>query len=146
MGTGLDRSTTTRPAKLNLLRGVAQVVVVLGIPLSALTVDQAVARGLQGGLVLAPSGPGLADLSRDHDYRDALLASDLNLTDSGFVLLARLMRGHRLATRTSGFRYLHGLLRHPSMQASHGTYWVMPSPRPTHCRGQLLFWGPIVLQ
>jgi N-acetylglucosaminyldiphosphoundecaprenol N-acetyl-beta-D-mannosaminyltransferase len=106
---------------------VAQVVVVLGIPLSALTVDQAVARGLQGGLVLAPSGPGLADLSRDNDYRDALLASDLNLTDSGFVLLARLMRGHGLAPRTSGLRYLHELLRHPSMEVPHGTYWAMPS-------------------
>lgn len=104
-----------------------QDLVVLGIPLSALPVDQAVARGLQGGLVLAPSGPGLADLSRDQHYRDALLASDLNLTDSGFVLLARLMRGHRLAARTSGFRYLHELLRHPSMQAPHVTYWVMPS-------------------
>ncbi len=99
----------------------------LGVSLAAGTVDQAVARGLQGGLVLAPSGPGLCDLPRDPDYREALLGADLNLTDSGFVLLVRLLRGHRLAARTSGLRYLHQLLRHPSIHAAHETYWVMPS-------------------
>jgi N-acetylglucosaminyldiphosphoundecaprenol N-acetyl-beta-D-mannosaminyltransferase len=105
----------------------AQDVVVLGVPLAGLTVDQAVARGLQGGLVLAPSGPGLCDLANDAAYREALLGSDLNLTDSGFVLLLRLIRGHGFAARTSGLRYLHELLRHPSIQAPQATYWVMPS-------------------
>ena len=99
----------------------------LGVSLASITVDEAVRRGLQGGLVLAPSGPGLSDLPDDRDYREALLNSDLNLTDSGFVLLARLLRGHRLAERTSGLRYLHELLRHPTMQAPGATYWVMPS-------------------
>jgi UDP-N-acetyl-D-mannosaminuronic acid transferase (WecB/TagA/CpsF family) len=104
----------------------AQSVVVLGVPLAALTAEEAVARGLQGGLVLAPAGPALCDLTHDLDYREALLGSDLNLTDSGFVLLARLARGHRWAARTSGLRYLHELLGHPEMQAR-TTYWVMPS-------------------
>jgi UDP-N-acetyl-D-mannosaminuronic acid transferase (WecB/TagA/CpsF family) len=102
-------------------------VVVLGVPLAALTVADAVARGLQGGLVLAPSAPGFCDLPRDPDYREALLGSDLNLTDSSFVLLVRLIRGHRFAARTSGLRYLHELLRHPSLRAPRATYWVMPS-------------------
>lgn len=102
-------------------------VVVLGVPLAALTVDEAVERGLRGGLVLAPSGPGLCDLPNDPHYREALLNSDLNLTDSGFVLLVRLIRGHRFAARTSGLRYLHELLRHPSMPTEQATYWVMPS-------------------
>jgi N-acetylglucosaminyldiphosphoundecaprenol N-acetyl-beta-D-mannosaminyltransferase len=104
-----------------------QSLLVLGVPLAGLTVDQAVARGLQGGLVLAPSGPGLCDLARDPDYREALLESDLNLTDSGLVLIVRALRGHRFAARTSGFRYLHALLREPSLQVPHATYWVMPS-------------------
>jgi hypothetical protein len=33
-------------------------VVVLGVPLGAITVDEAVERGVRGGLVLAPWGPG----------------------------------------------------------------------------------------
>jgi hypothetical protein len=105
----------------------AEDVVVLGVPLASIKVDEAVRRGLQGGLVLAPSGPGLSDLSNDLDYRDALLGSDLNLTDSGFVLLARVLRGHGLAARTSGLLYLHELLRHPSLQAPGSMFWVMPS-------------------
>jgi UDP-N-acetyl-D-mannosaminuronic acid transferase (WecB/TagA/CpsF family) len=107
--------------------GVAQNVVVLGVPLADLTVDQAVARGLEGGLVLAPSGPGLTDLPNDPHYREALLASDLNLTDSSFVLLVRAMRGHGLAARTSGLRYLRELLRQPSLHEREATFWVMPS-------------------
>jgi N-acetylglucosaminyldiphosphoundecaprenol N-acetyl-beta-D-mannosaminyltransferase len=102
-------------------------VVVLGVPLAAVSVAEAVARGLHGGLVLAPSAPGLCDLARDTDYRDALLGADLNITDSGFVLLVRLLRGHGLATRTSGLRYLHRLLQEPSLRQPGSTYWVMPS-------------------
>jgi N-acetylglucosaminyldiphosphoundecaprenol N-acetyl-beta-D-mannosaminyltransferase len=105
----------------------AEDMMVLGVPLAAVTVEQAVERGLRGGLVLAPAAPALTDFVHDLDYRNALLGSDLNLTDSGFVILARLLRGHRLAARTSGLRYLHELLRHPAMQAPGTTYWVMPS-------------------
>jgi N-acetylglucosaminyldiphosphoundecaprenol N-acetyl-beta-D-mannosaminyltransferase len=102
-------------------------IVVLGIPLSTVSAEEAVARGLAGGLVLAPSGPGLCDVGQDPDYRDALLESDLNLTDSSFVLLARLLRGHRLVARTSGFRYLDRLLRESSVQSAGSSFWVMPS-------------------
>jgi UDP-N-acetyl-D-mannosaminuronic acid transferase (WecB/TagA/CpsF family) len=102
-------------------------IIVLGVPLAALTVEQAVERGLRGGLVLAPSGPGLCDLADDPDYRDALLGSDLNLTDSSFVLLVRLLRGHPLGARTSGLRYLDELLRQLAERAPEETYWVMPS-------------------
>jgi UDP-N-acetyl-D-mannosaminuronic acid transferase (WecB/TagA/CpsF family) len=100
---------------------------VLGVPLADATVEEAVARGLRGGLVLAPSGPGLCELVRDPEYREALLESDLNLTDSGFVLLVRLFRGHGLAARTSGYRYLNMLLRDASLRVPHASYWVMPS-------------------
>ena len=99
----------------------------LGVPLADLPVHEAVARGVQGGLVLAPAAPALCDVPRDPAYRDALLRSDLNLTDSGFVVLLRLLRGHRLPTRTSGLRYLRELLRHPSVRAAGASYWVMPS-------------------
>lgn len=95
--------------------------------LTALTPDEAVERGIRGGLVLAPSGPGLCDLASDPDYREALIRSDLNLTDSSLVVLARLIRGHRLVARTSGLRYLHRLLQHPDLYVRNSTFWVMPS-------------------
>jgi UDP-N-acetyl-D-mannosaminuronic acid transferase (WecB/TagA/CpsF family) len=38
----------------------------------------------------------------------------------------RLLRGHRLARRTSGYRYLTRLLEHPDLRSAK-TFWVMPS-------------------
>jgi UDP-N-acetyl-D-mannosaminuronic acid transferase (WecB/TagA/CpsF family) len=107
---------------------VGEEIVVLGIPLAAVTAGEAVERALRGGLVLAPAAPALCDIPRDASYREALLGSDVNLTDSGFVLLVRLLRGHGLPPRTSGLRYLHELLLHPSVREPGATYWVMPSP------------------
>ena len=60
-------------------------------------------------------------------YREALLNSDLNLTDSSFVLLLRRLRGHRAVPRTSGLRYAYEILNHPSLRVPRATYWVMPS-------------------
>lgn len=106
----------------------SEVFLALGVPLAALPVGDAVARGLEGGLVLAPSGPGLCDLDHDEEYRDALLAADLNLTDSAFLVLLRTLRGHRRVTRTSGLRYLEAMLREPAVREPGATFWVMPTP------------------
>ena len=64
-----------------------------------------------GGLVLAPSGPGLCDLERDPDYRDALLGSDVNLTDSGLVILVEVLSSRRRLPRASGSRVHRGATR-----------------------------------
>jgi UDP-N-acetyl-D-mannosaminuronic acid transferase (WecB/TagA/CpsF family) len=100
---------------------------VLGVYLHPMPLARALARGLAGGLTLAPSGPGLCTLGRDPDYRDALLSADMNLTDSSFLILARLLRGHSPVRRTSGLRYLQGLLKAPELRSSATTFWVMPS-------------------
>jgi hypothetical protein len=52
---------------------------ILGVPVAGLRLEQAVARGLRGGLVVAPSKP-----RRGPDYREALLDSKLGPTDRGF--------------------------------------------------------------
>jgi N-acetylglucosaminyldiphosphoundecaprenol N-acetyl-beta-D-mannosaminyltransferase len=100
---------------------------ILGIQIARLTIDQAVERALQGGLVLAPAAPALCDLERDPDYRDALLGSDLNLTDSGLVILAEAVRSRRLLPRTSGLGYMSALLSRAELKEPHALFWVMPS-------------------
>ena len=100
---------------------------ILGVPIARLTIDEAVDTALEGGLVLAPSGPGLCDLEHDVDYRDALLGSDLNLTDSGLVILAEAVRSRRLLPRTSGLGYLDALLAREELREPRATFWVMPS-------------------
>jgi len=106
---------------------------VLGVSLARLAVHEAVERGLEGGLVLAPGGPALCELERDPEYRDALLGSDLNLTDSGLVILAHALTAREWLPRTSGLGYLAELLEHDALKGAGVTFWVMPS-RPSMIR------------
>ena len=100
---------------------------ILGVPIACLTIDEAVDRALDGGLVLAPSGPGLCELERDVDYRDALLGSDVNLTDSGLVILVEALRSRRRLPRASGLGYIEALLARDELKRAGSTYWVMPT-------------------
>lgn len=100
----------------------------LGIDLAVAGIGEAAARACGGGLFLAPSGPGLCDLERDREYRDALLAADVNLADSGLaILLARVLRLGKLP-RSSGLGFLEALLDRQELKVAGATFWVMPSP------------------
>ena len=59
----------------------------LGVQVARVSIAESVQFARNGGLVLAPSGPGLCDLETDTHYRVALLAADLNLPDSGLAIL-----------------------------------------------------------
>lgn len=100
---------------------------VLGVNLARLPVCAAVDRALRGGLVLAPSGPGLCEIPRDAGYRDALLCADMNLTDSGLVILWYALTQREVLPRTSGLGYLDELLRRPELKPEGASFWVMPS-------------------
>lgn len=99
----------------------------LGISISSLSISDTVARSLSGGLILAPSGPGLCDLETDLHYREALENADLNLPDSGLsLLMARILRLGKLP-RTSGLGFLEALLQNPALREPNATFWVMPT-------------------
>ncbi len=101
---------------------------ILGIKFHTGSKAAAVDAALTGALVLAPSGPGLAtDLISSASYREALLSADINLTDSGFMLLLWRMRTGRKLPRLSGLGYLRELLIQPKIKAAGGTFWVMPT-------------------
>ncbi len=81
------------------------------------------------GLVVVPSGPGLAcDLTRSPAYRQALEGADWVLPDSGLMALVwnRLHPASRIP-RYSGLRLLRDILPRPDVQAAGATFWVMPS-------------------
>jgi N-acetylglucosaminyldiphosphoundecaprenol N-acetyl-beta-D-mannosaminyltransferase len=99
----------------------------LGIWLSSLSISDAVARALSGGLILAPSGPGLCDLETDLHYREALENADLNLPDSGLAILMALILRLGKLPRTSGLGFLEALLKNPALREPNATFWVMPS-------------------
>ena len=99
----------------------------LGIEIAEISIQQAVEASFSGGLVLAPSGPGLCDLAWDSDYRKALEKSDINLADSGLTILLMGLLGLGKLPRTSGLGFLEALLERPELKRPGATFWVMPS-------------------
>jgi len=100
---------------------------ILGIDFFTGEAREAVALGLRGGLVVVPSAPVLLAMAEDPYTREALLNSDLAITDSGLmVLLWRFIKRVKLR-RVSGLEYLRLLLDDPALQAPGSTFWVMPT-------------------
>lgn len=99
---------------------------ILGIRFFAGSAEEAVSIALGGGLVVVPSAPVLVAAMEEPATQEALLDSDLAITDSGLmILLWRLLRRERIP-RVSGLEYLQLLLREPAVRAPGATFWVMP--------------------
>ncbi|MGH8092964.1 MAG: WecB/TagA/CpsF family glycosyltransferase [Chthoniobacterales bacterium] len=80
-----------------------------------------------GGLLVAPAAPSMINLCRDEDYRRALLAADLAIADSGFmVLLWKFFTGERVS-RISGLEHVKRLLGHESVRQPSAVLWVVPT-------------------
>jgi UDP-N-acetyl-D-mannosaminuronic acid transferase (WecB/TagA/CpsF family) len=64
----------------------------------------------RGGLLVLPSGPGLATIENDVRYHQALKNADIALFDSGYLcLLLRLIKGIKV-NKYSGLKFLKELL------------------------------------
>ena len=104
----------------------AKTVRILGLDFFNDRLEKAIQLSLSSGLVLAPSGPGLATVDTQAEYAAALASADLLLIDSGYLALCwRLLRGEKLQ-RISGLRYLEALLACPDFIHSPSQLWVMP--------------------
>jgi UDP-N-acetyl-D-mannosaminuronic acid transferase (WecB/TagA/CpsF family) len=97
--------------------------------LAVLGIHGAADAACAGGLVLAPSGPGLCGLGDDPDYRRALESADINLADSGLAIILARVLGMGALQRTSGLGFLEALLERSEVKAPGATFWVMPSVR-----------------
>ena len=101
---------------------------ILGLDFFQGTAADAVEVALAGGLVVAPSGPGLATLPDDVVYRDALAAADVCLLDSGLLAWLDELRHHRKLSRISGFYFLDEFLKLPEVANPETGLWVAPTP------------------
>ena len=110
---------------------------ILGVRFFNGPAKKAVEIGMGGGLVVVPSAPVLLAMVNDSATCQALLNSDLSITDSGLmVLLWRFIKGERLQ-RVSGLEYLKLLLEERSLRERGAVFWVMPS---TETREKTLQW------
>lgn len=82
----------------------------------------------KGGLLVAPSGPGLAqDFPKNPFYREALIFADIVLPDSGYmVLLWNLMQSHGKMERISGLKFLKYFVEKHGHEIK-SSCWVMPN-------------------
>jgi exopolysaccharide biosynthesis WecB/TagA/CpsF family protein len=112
---------------------------VLGIQFFNGDVDEAVQSILQhGGFLIAPSGTCFARLREDEQYRRAVLAADLAIADSGFmVVLCRLFRRETIQ-RISGLTYLKHLLTTLKGTKVEEVFWIVPNERAAQ---KLLDWS-----
>jgi UDP-N-acetyl-D-mannosaminuronic acid transferase (WecB/TagA/CpsF family) len=102
---------------------------ILGVRFFSGSPQDAVKIGLSGGLVVVPAAPALIELSQDQHYREALLGSDLAITDSGLMVLVwRLTRREKLI-RVSGLEYLRLLLEEPCLREPGNVVWIMPTAK-----------------
>ncbi len=111
---------------------------ILGIRFLNMPAKDAVDAGMNGGLVVAPSGTCFDRFIHDADYRRAILAADIVLPDSGLmVLLWRTMRGGAIR-RVSGLAYLKSLFARAELNGPGIVFWILPNES---ARLKLLDWG-----
>ncbi len=101
---------------------------ILGLPFFAGTLEECLERVHQAtGLLVAPSGPGIADMERHPVYRQSLEYADTILPDSGFmVLLWNLLKRDSLK-RLSCYTFLKAFVQEPLVTLPGRTFWIMPT-------------------
>jgi len=101
---------------------------ILGVQFFNGDVDEAITlMDRHGGFLMAPSGTCFARLRDDQTYRRAVLAADLVIADSGWmVLLSRLLRRQNVQ-RISGYKYLKHLLGRLKGEGKRDMFWILPT-------------------
>lgn len=101
---------------------------ILGIHFFSGTTEEAIISTHSGGLVVAPSGPGLATLPKDCPYNISLKNADMILVDSGYLVLLSRIFLHKKLSRISGYEFIKALLADEHFRNSN-TLWVDPSQK-----------------
>lgn len=84
-----------------------------------------------GGLFLAPSGPGLAELGKNPAYDRAVQTADVNLIDSGYLALLWHRKTGETIQRHSGLKFIKALVEDHRFKANQKQIWIMPSQKHT---------------
>jgi len=101
---------------------------ILGLDFFGGTTQEAISFTYSGGLVVAPSGPGLASLPNDLPYKTSLENADLILVDSGYLALLSRIFIHKKLSRISGYEFIKTLLDDEYFRNSN-TLWVNPTQK-----------------
>ena len=97
----------------------------LGIRFINESVDRCVEITREGGLLVVPSGPGLAGMEKDPSYKAAVQGATFALADSGYMVLLYRILKQVSVKRISGLNYISRLIEAPFFKKAN-VLWVMP--------------------
>ncbi len=81
----------------------------------------------KGGLLVLPSGPGLATINNDTKYYNSLKNADIALFDSGYLcLLLRILKGIKVK-KFSGFKFFQKFILSLSKTGNQKLFLIDPS-------------------
>lgn len=98
---------------------------ILGVRFFVGGAQRAIELLAKGGLLVVPAAPALKNLSRDLAYREALLQSDIAITDSSLMVMVWNFTQKDNIRRLSGLEYLAELLTSSEVRELGGTFWIM---------------------
>jgi UDP-N-acetyl-D-mannosaminuronic acid transferase (WecB/TagA/CpsF family) len=101
---------------------------ILGLNFFGGSASEAVDLIQKGGLLVVPAAPALKDMAHNVEYRAALVAADLAITDSAFMVLVWNLLQRDSLHRLSGLEYLKELLLRPDVRRPGNTFWIMARP------------------
>jgi UDP-N-acetyl-D-mannosaminuronic acid transferase (WecB/TagA/CpsF family) len=101
---------------------------ILGVNFYVGDLDAMIERISQGGLLVVPGAPALKDIAWNSSYREALIDSDVAITDSGLMVILWNLFERDSIRRVSGLQYLRELLRQSRFREPGSTLWVMAGP------------------
>lgn len=102
---------------------------ILGVTFFGGPAASAIAKIRRGGLLVVPAAPALKDMDSDAGYREALLGSDVAITDSAMMVLLWNLISRDHLYRLSGLEYLRELLLEEDVRSPGNTVWIMASPK-----------------
>ncbi len=101
---------------------------ILGLPFFVGTVHEAVQAACNGALVMAPSGPNLANELRTLPaYRAAVQQADVILTDSAVMVAVYAVATGRRVPRHSGLKFVEAVVNSAELKVPGAVFWIMPS-------------------
>lgn len=93
---------------------------------------------LQGGLLVAPSGPGLSSILEDNDYVNSLKSADFVLLDSGlFCILVKIFLKRKIY-KFSGYKFLYNFFNDKGLISNKKILKIEPSEYESLINSKLL--------
>lgn len=99
---------------------------ILGIDFVNTTAQEVTDALKAGGLMVVPSGPGLATIEKDKVYYQSLLTADIVLPDSGYMALLWNLTHRKKIKRISGLEFLENFIADKDVKSSNDILLIDP--------------------